>query len=325
MVPGCDLSEAGPRVIGAAEAARALPYDALIPALRDLFAAGCEAPPRHRHTLSEAGGAPATLLLMPAWIPERYLGVKTVTVHPANAASGEPALHAAYLLSSAATGRLLAFIDGDAITLRRTAAASALAASYLARQDAASLLVVGAGQVAAELPHAYRAVRAIRSVAVWARRPERAAALAADLAAAGFDACAAPDLERAAASADIVSCATLSMAPLVRGRWLKGGAHLDLVGGFTPAMRETDDAAVARASVYVDTPAALQEAGDLVQPAASGVFAPSRVRGTLADLCRGTARGRASEDELTLFKSVGTALEDLAAAILVHESVSAGG
>lgn len=311
---------AGLRVIGAEAVRRALPYEALIPALHAMFVSGCEAPRRHRHDLGGARGG--TLLLMPAWTPGGHLGVKTVTVHPRNAERGEPAVRASYLLCEEATGRPLALLDGDEITLRRTAAASALAASFLARPEAASLLVVGSGRVAEEIAHAYRAVRPIRAVRVWSRRPERAADLAGRLDGAGFDAHAAADLEEAVRSADIVSCATLARAPLVRGRWLKAGAHLDLIGGFTPEMREADDEAVAGAGIYVDTEVALEEAGDLVQPITAGVFDRSGVRGTLADLCRGTAAGRETDHEITLFKSVGTALEDLAAAILVHRGTA---
>lgn len=301
------------RVMDAAATRAALPFGRLVAALRDLFAEGCEVPPRHVHQLPGV-----TSLLMPAWQPGGFYGVKVVNVAPGNAARGLPGLHASYLLHDAATGVPLALIDGDVITARRTAAASALAADFLARPDARHLLVVGAGRVAALLPEAYRAVRPIGRVSVWARRPEAAAALAAQWRAQGFDAAPAADLAAAVRAADIVSCATLATAPVVHGAWLAPGSHLDLIGSFTPAMREADDDAFRGATIAVDTEEALQKSGELLEPMAHGVFAPADVRATLAALCRGEATGRRSAEERTVFKSVGTALEDLAAAMLAH-------
>ena len=304
----------------AAATRAALPFDALIAALRELFVQGCEVPLRHTHTLASPDGGSGTLLIMPAWLPGRFLGIKTVSVFPGNAARGLPGLHATYTLYDAATGQPLAQMDGDQITARRTAAASALAASMLARPDARRLLVVGAGRVAALLPAAYRAVRPIEQVEVWARRPAQAEALAARWRAEGLQARVAADLAPAVAAADVISCATLATEPLVQGAWLRPGSHLDLIGGFTPQMREADDACFRGAAVYIDTDEALQKSGDLLGPLSRGVFAAADVRGTLAALCRGTAPMRPSAGERTVFKSVGNALEDLAAAMLVWRS-----
>ena len=298
----------------------ALPFDRLIAALRELFVQGCEVPLRHTHVLSDPGGSGGTLLIMPAWLPGRFLGIKTVSVFSGNAARGLPGLHSTYTLYDAGTGQALAQMDGDQITARRTVAASALAASMLARRDARRLLVVGAGRVAALLPAAYRAVRPIEQVSVWARRPDQAEALAAGWCTDGLRAQAVTDLAQAAAAADVVSCATLASAPLVQGAWLQPGSHLDLIGGFTPQMREADDACFADAQCYVDTDEALQKSGDLLGPMSRGVFAVGDVRGTLAALCRGQATGRTADTQRTVFKSVGNALEDLAAAMLVWQS-----
>ncbi len=302
---------------------RALPFDRLIAALRERFAAGCVVPPRHVHEIADGAGGTMTSLLMPAWTTgpggARY-GVKIINVAPANRARGLPGLHGTYLLHDAATGVPLALLDGDELTARRTAAASALAASWLARADAGHLLVVGAGRVAAMLPLAYREVRALRRVAVWARRAEAAQALAARLRAQGLPAEAAPDLASAVAEADIVSCATLATSPVVHGRWLRPGSHLDLIGGFTPQMREADDDALRGAAVYVDTDEALRKSGDLIDPLASGALRQEDIRGSLEALARGTAPGRLCDDERTVFKSVGTALEDLAAAMLAEQA-----
>jgi ornithine cyclodeaminase len=303
------------QILDAAATRTALPFDRLIPALRALFAAGCEVPARHVHNVPAPGGG-FTSLIMPAWVPGHCYGVKTVNVAPHNAARGLPGLHSTYLLYSAATGAPLAWLDGDQITARRTAAASALAASFLARPDARHLLLVGAGQVARLLPAAYRVVRPIDRVTVWARSAAAATALAAQLRAEGFDSAASTDLPAAVAQADVVSCATLATAPLVQGAWLQPGSHLDLIGSFTPAMREADDACLAGAALYVDTDEALAKSGDLLGPLARGVISAASVRGTLASLSRGSAAGRGSATERTVFKSVGTALEDLAAAML---------
>lgn len=306
-------------VIDAAATRQALPFDRLIAALRAQFAEGCEVPARHVHEIASPGGTSVTSLIMPAWQAGRYYGVKVVNIAPGNAARGLPGLHASYLLHDATTGAPLALIDGDEITARRTVAASALAASYLARGDARHLLVVGAGRVAQLLPQAYRAVREITRVSVWARNTAQAERLAADWRAQGIHAVTVTDLANAAAQADIVSCATLATAPLIEGRWLSPGSHLDLIGSFTPAMRESDDACFTGASLYVDADEALRKSGDLLGPMSRGVFSAADVRGTLADLARGDAAGRVSADERTVFKSVGTALEDLAAAVLAYE------
>lgn len=291
----------------------ALPFERLIPALREMFAAGCEVPARHVHTIGDL-----TSLLMPAWQVGGHYGVKVVNVAPGNAARGLPGVHGSYLLHDAATGVPQALIDGSELTTQRTAAASALAAGWLARADATHLLVVGAGRIAAVLPAAYRVLRPIHRVTVWARRADQAQALAAQLAAQGFDAHAAARLDDAVAAADIVSCATLATEPLVEGRWLQPGSHLDLIGSFTPAMREADDHCFGGgAGLWVDTDEALQKSGDLLGPMARGVFAAADLRGTLEQLARGTAPGRQRADERTVFKSVGSALEDLAAAVLV--------
>jgi ornithine cyclodeaminase len=231
-------------------------------------------------------------------------------------------VEASYILLDGETGRPLAMMDGRAITLWRTAAASALAASYLARKDARRMVMVGAGALSSYLIRAHASVRPIAEVAIWNRDPAKAEAAARTLKMDGLQITAAADLKTAIANADIVSAATLASEPIIRGAWLKPGAHVDLVGGFTPKMREADDDTMRRASIFVDTHGgALKEAGDLVQPLASGVITQADVRADLFELCRGQHQGRVNDTEITLFKSVGTALEDLVAAALVYASV----
>jgi ornithine cyclodeaminase len=308
-------------VLDAAACTAALPFERLIPALQALFASGCVVPPRHVHQISTADGAGLTSLVMPAWLPGRCYGIKIVNIAPGNSARGLPGLHGVYLLFDAETGRPLAQLDGTVLTARRTAAASALAASLLAPPEAAHLLLVGAGAVARLLPSAYRVVRPISQVTVWARRPAQAAALADELRHQGLHAQASTDLPGACAQADIVSCATLATEPVVQGRWLRPGSHLDLIGSFTPAMREADDDCLRHdvaggARLYIDTDEACRKSGDLIGPLARAVIGPEAICADLATLCR-AAGALPPDGRRTVFKSVGTALEDLAAAMLV--------
>ncbi|HEX2654559.1 MAG TPA: ornithine cyclodeaminase family protein [Xanthobacteraceae bacterium] len=307
------------RVVTAEEIDRVLTPPALIDALHDAFRGDFVVPTRHHHTIS-CPGADATLLMMPAWTSTGapFLGCKLVTVFPDNNSRGEASVQGQYLLMSGETGKPLAIIDGPALTAWRTACASALATRFLARKDAAHLVMVGSGTLAPHLIRAHASVRPLTRISLWNRTKAHAIELAFRLAEDGCEIEVVPDLEAAIRSADIVSCATLSATPLVRGAWLKPGAHVDLVGGFTPQMREADDDAVRRARIYVDTRSgALKEAGDIIDPMVRRVISDTAVLGDLFELCRGTVSGRASENEITLFKSVGTAVEDLAAAMLV--------
>lgn len=297
--------------------AKSLEWPSLIDALRRGFQRETASPPRPHYTMSVPGEADATLLLMPAWTAGAYLGIKTVTVFPGNGARGLPAVNAHYLLIDARNGKPVANFDAGELTARRTAAVSALASTYLSRPDAQRLLVMGTGRLAPMLAAAHASVRPLRSIAIWGRDPDKAVAVARKLRESGLDAVATTDPEAEAKRADIVSCATLAREPLVRGKWLKPGSHLDLVGAFTPEMREADDEALTRASVHIDTRAgAMKEAGEIVQAIASGALRPDDVRGDLFDLTSGRAAGRTSRDEITAFKSVGCSLVDLVAAEL---------
>ena len=309
------------RVVGAAEIDAALDYPSLVDALRAAFGGHVVSPVRHHHAI-ERPGETAALILMPAWHAgqDGFVGVKVVSVFPLNAGRGKPSVMGTYLLMAGDSGVPLAAFDGQSLTLRRTAAASALAASFLSRPDASRMVMVGAGALAPCLIAAHAALRPIRQVTIWNRTPATARRLAARLDRPGLAVTATDDLEAAVREADIVSAATMSAEPLICGGWLKPGAHVDLVGAYTPRMREADDDAIARARVYVDTRGgALKEAGDIVRPIASGILAEAAIVGDLFDLCRGDAPGRQSDDQITLFKSVGSAIEDLAAAVLVWQ------
>lgn len=311
------------RIVTADDISRVLTYPALVDALAEAFRADIAVPVRHHHTIPQAG-ANATLLLMPAWTEqgERYLGCKIVTVFPDNARQDRPSVYGQYLLMSGGTGEPLALIEGRTLTAWRTAAASALASRFLSREESSHLVMIGAGALAPHLVQAHAGVRPLKRVTVWNRTKSRAIAMAFGLAVTGIETEVTDDLEEAVRDADIVSCATLSSEPLIKGAWLKKGAHVDLVGGFTPKMREADDQTIKRARVYVDTRAgASKEAGDIVVPLKKKVIARTAILGDLFDLCRGKAKGRTSASQITLFKSVGTAIEDLAAAMLVWKGL----
>ena len=311
-------------MIDAEAVKRFMEFGPLVEAVREMFRADCIMPLRHHHTVEVPGEPDATALLMPAWTVGGYLGVKLVNVFPGNADRGLPAVSGVYVLFDGKTGEALAMIDGGELTVRRTAAASALAADYLARKDASHLLVVATGRLAPNQIGAYRTVRPIDRVTVWGRNPDRARKVVEGLDD-GIDARIATDLEAAVAAADIISCATLATEPLIHGAWLRPGQHLDLIGGFTPKMREADDDCIRRAAVFCDTRAgATVEAGDLTQPLASGVLKLEDIPADLYDLCRGNHPGRTRDDEITLCKAAGAALEDLASALLAYEKADKG-
>lgn len=295
---------------------RSLSLGALADAIAAMLRSDPVAPLRHAHAMS----ATDTLLLMPAWSDgeQGALGVKLVTVMPGNRERDLATVNAIYVLFDRAGGEPRAVIDGEALTLCRTAAASLLAARHLARADAENVLIVGTGRLAPYMARAHCHERKVTRLRVWGRNGVGAQTLAQMLRDEGLPAQAVDDLEQAVREADIVSCATTATAPVVHGAWLSAGCHLDLVGGFRRSMREADDAAVARSRVYVDTYAgALAEAADITEPLERGVIARGDVLGELAELVRGYVPGRTSPSDITLFKSVGTAVEDLAAAQLL--------
>jgi len=304
--------------LDAATVAARLDRRELIDALDTAFRKPHQAPVRQQYAIEALPHQRASgmLLVMPAWTPGASLGIKLVTVFPDNAERSLPAVFATYVLLDAATGEPRAVLDGTELTLRRTGCASALAARYLAHPDAARLLMVGTGKLAPHLIESHALVRPIREVRIWGRNPERARALAADLSREGLSVACTDDLEAATRWADVVSCATLSRQPLVLGKWLRAGQHLDLVGAYTPEMCEVDDEAMARSDLYADTRSgALRESGEIIGAIARGAIVPADLRAEFADLPGGLF-GRRSLEAITLFKSVGTALEDLVAAEL---------
>lgn len=293
-----------------------LGWSELVDALRRAFAAGAvEVPARQVLSIPMPDGQTASLLIMPAWESGRAIGVKAVTFFPGNAAAGKATINAGYLLFDGGDGRLKAVVDGDALTAWRTAAASALAADYLARRDARVLLVAGTGQLARAVGEAHASVRPYERVLVWGRSPEKAAVVVEALIAAGLPAEVCVDLEAGCRAADVVTTVTASTEPLIRGAWLRPGSHLDLIGAFKADMRESDTEAIAGARVFADGVEAALLTGDIAVPLAENAITEDHIAGDLASLCRGGA-GRLGDRERTVFKSAGLALEDLVAAQL---------
>lgn len=293
------------RILDAAAVAAATPYPALAAALRAGLAAPIESPPR---LVVDPTGAGDALLLMPAWRGTAAAGgltaVKLVSVYPRQ----RPALDGVVVAFDQVTGKVRAVLDGMAITNRRTAAAAALASALLARPGASRLLVIGTGALAGPLAEAHRAICGVAQVAVWGRDAGRTRALAEAIGAE-----AAGDLDAAVGEADIIAAATTATAPLIRARAVRQGAHLCLVGAFTPAMAEAEPELLARAAlVYADDRASvLAKGGEVFQAIARGLIGAEAVRGGLADLCAAPpARGG---DAITAYKSVGFAALDLIA------------
>jgi len=308
------------RVISKKEVIEHLPYKELIEALRHMFASGAVAPLRHHHTIPAKEGPDATLLLMPSWSSSSgFGGVKLVNVNPRNREIGLPSISASYLLFDQKTGQHLCLMDASEMTARRTAAASALAASYLARPDSTKLLVVGAGKVGAQIPHAFSEKFQFDEISIWNRNKKNQTELVDSLLAIGINAIGVNSLEEAVKAADIISCATLTNEPIIKGEWLHPGQHIDLIGSFTPSMREVDDETLRRSKIFVDTQAALIESGELKIPLQSGVIEEDDICASLYELCAAEKNWRTDSD-ITLFKSVGHAIEDLAAAMLIYQN-----
>lgn len=297
-------------------------FTALISTLKGAFSSKeLLAPMRHHHDFPNPEvGVDSTLLLMPAWKPDQYAGVKVVTVSPENANLSLPSIQGVYLYLDAKTGCLRAILDAKALTVKRTAAASALASSYLSRKDSSSLLMLGTGALSPNLIKAHAAVRPIREVFVWGRSFEKAQKICEELKNESFSLTPIENIEDKISEVDIVSAATMSPTPLVFGEYLRPGQHIDLVGAYKKDMREADDEALKKASVFVDTfEGGLKESGDIVIPLKTGVLREEDIRADFFQLCTDIHQGRSDKEEITFFKSVGHALEDLAGANYFYE------
>jgi len=307
----------------AAAVEAATPYPKLVAAIGDAFRSGGVAPARHTHEIPTSDKGVSTLMLMPSWSDAGHFGVKLATINPANAARNIPTVNGTYVLFDRDTATPQAVFDASALTARRTAAASAFAASKLAREDASSLLMVGTGRLCRCLIEAHATTRDISSVRIWGRSTEKAATVA-DWARRNVtdDAETVSDLSRACRDADIISSATFATTPLVQGDNLTAGIHIDLVGAYSPQMRETDAEVFRRANqVWVDTfEGAEAEAGDVLAAVKEGAIEFADIAGDMFRLAQIAGTARRDAREITVFKSVGTGLEDLAAAILCQSA-----
>lgn len=311
------------RVITEEEVKKALQYPLLIEAIKEAFKGEITVPPRHHHDFENPKeGAKSTLLLMPAWESES-VGVKVVTVSPSNAKYNLPGIHGIYLLFDTQKGVIKGVMEGKNLTARRTASASALASFYLSRKNSSSLLMVGTGALGRELIRAHSSVRDLKNIYLWGRNKHKALAVKDELRD-EFDIKVIENIEDVISNVDIVSCATLSIAPLIFGKYIKNGQHVDMVGAFRADMREGDDELMQKADVFIDTYMAKKETGDIKIPLETKVISEDDIKGDLFDLTRGIHQGRKKDEQITLFKSVGHALEDLAAAKLVEKVISEG-
>lgn len=293
---------------------RLLDYPGLIEALRAAHRAGAM-PQMRTNVMSDAGSDANKFVSLVAWASGDLIAVKLVGVFPGNTSLSppQPSVQGLVALTSGKTGAPLLTADGAALTFRKTAADSALGADFLARRDARTLLVVGAGGLAPHVILAHLAVRpSISRILIWNRNTGKAEALARKLRHLPADLSAVPDLNTALPEADIISCVTMATEPLVHGKLLKPGAHVDLIGAYLPDMREADDDVVRRAGqFFVDTRMGCEGSGEIAGPLATGLITRNDIVADLFDLCTGRHPGRSSDSQITLYKNVGGGHLDL--------------
>ncbi|NNE15677.1 MAG: ornithine cyclodeaminase family protein [Saprospiraceae bacterium] len=277
-------------------------------------------PLRHHHEfLNLNSHSKTSLLLMPAWNPGINAGIKMVTVNPENSEKGIDSIQGVYIYLDAETGVVKAILDAKSLTAKRTAAASALASTYLSNPKSNALLMIGTGVLAPNLISAHASVRPIKTVYVWGRNLNKAQKIADMFISDDIIVTAVDSIAEVLPKVDIISSATLSPTPLIKGAYLRKGQHVDLVGSYQPHTREADDETIQKASVFVDTyQGGLKESGDIVIPLKNGIINRTDIKADLNELCSDKKKGRVSDQEITVFKSVGHAIEDLAAANYYH-------
>jgi ornithine cyclodeaminase/alanine dehydrogenase-like protein (mu-crystallin family) len=301
------------RVFGPDDVHRLLDYPSLVEALRVAHRDG-SMPQTTMSVMDAPAAGDDKFVSLVAWAAGETIAVKLVGVFPGNLTLPvpEPSVQGLVALFNGATGGLLCVCDGAAMTFRKTAADSALGVSLLAREDAETLLIVGAGGLAPHVAMAHTSVRpSIRRILLWNRSSARVEALASQLRLPSINLEVVPDLDAALPRADIVSCVTMSTVPLVKGALLRPGVHVDLIRAYLPEMRESDDDVIRRARLFVDTWKGCAGSGDLGQPIESGLITLDDVEADLFDLCSGRHPGRRTSEEITFYKNVGGAHLDL--------------
>ncbi len=299
-------------------------YPSVVDAIARMYATGCDDMNRMIMCQPTADGDEGDFLMQPAWMRGKAFGIKIANVFPANEKRGKPSILGVYVLFDGNSGELLACIDGPAETMIKTACNSAVASRLLARGKTETMLMMGAGKLAPYLIAAHASVRPIRRVLIWNRTAEKARVLAKRLSRPGFEVVAATDPAKAAGEADLVSCATYAAEPILHGKWLKPGAHVDLVGSYRPDLRESDDDVIRRAGrLYVDARFSTVEiAGDVTEPLKRNLIRPAGII-DLFELAQGKRPGRKNDTEITVFKSGGGGHEDLATALMIYERAGA--
>ena len=314
-------------IISAAQVIEILQPTALVEKLKQAFASDIETPLRqHFDIANPESSRETTLLIMPSWQSGSDIGVKLVTVVPESYKFDLPSIQGVYTLMDAVKGGVKAMIDAPSLTAKRTAAASALASSFLSKDDTNSMLMIGTGTLSPELIQAHCAVRPIKEVKVWGRSKEKAQLVINELenlaAMSEVSFQVVTDLDQAVTEVDLISCATMSQTPLIKGQLLTAGQHLDLVGSYRPDMREADDDCIRRCQIVVDNyKGAMKETGDIKTPLDSGLLKAEDIKADLFELCKQQVEFERKATDITMFKSVGHALEDLAAAQLIAKEL----
>ena len=310
------------KIINRDQLLKELKFPEIIKALAEGFCQDFTVPPRpHFHYENHVDDTQSSLLFMPAWGMEGFMGLKIVTVTPGNHRRNLPTIQGSYLLLDMVTGDVIAQIDATTLTYLRTACTSAVASNFLSRENSSKLLMVGTGGLVPYLISAHASVRPIEKVMIWGRNYEKAAELIKTLNKPAISIYPVRNLNAAIPEADIISTATLSKRPLIKGSCLVPGQHLDLVGSYRADMREADDQTIRKASIFIDTNCGMVESGDLKQPLDAGVIREENIKGDIFNLCRREVSGRRNQSQLTLFKSVGHASQDLIVAVLAYRKL----
>jgi ornithine cyclodeaminase len=294
----------------------ALPYPLLVDALAQGLQQFAETPARSFFSPNQDASC---VMIMPAWRPHQMMGVKLVSVWPENNAKGESAVSAVYVLISCLDGRPLAVLDGTELTLRRTAAAAALAAKRLARDNSETLAVLGTGSLSVPLVQAHTDTMRFKNVLVWGRQFYKAQLVVNQLRELGIEVRAMGDLHKTLAMSDVVAVATTATEPFLKAAWVRPGTHISLVGAFTPQMAEAEPGLISKSQLFADCRASvLEKGGEVFQAIEQGLILDSDIIADLAELTAQSDRSwRHDAQAITVFKSVGFALLDLIAAELV--------
>ena len=289
-------------------------YIKIITEIKNSYKKSFKVPPRVIHEIKNKIN-PGNLFIMPAWERDEYIGVKVSTSFPSNTKLNKPSIHGRYILFSSKTGFVLSVIDGAELTAIRTVASAALATSILSKKNASSMLIVGTGKLAAKIPFFYGSVRNIKIYYVWGRNFSKAKELCRNFKKNKINAIPVKNIKEVSKKVDIISCVTPSKKSLVFGSYVSKGCHIDLVGAFNISMRESDDNLIKKGKVFFDNKeGGFKEAGDILIPLKKKLISKKHIKGDFYDLIQGKIKGRTSNDQVTIYKSVGDALQDYSVA-----------